>query len=422
MKEERRLMRRPNDGVALPDGPTAEAVLLPISERERKNEYYLALSRRFIFLRYLTLAFLVIYILLMIMFCGEDITVANLKYLLRDINVSSTSGEAFSKVDYTAEPIQRFAVYRGELMYVTGGEVKLFSATGNTGLASSLSYESPTILTTDKYAMIYDLGGDGYSLYNSFSELHRGKTDGTIISASLSESGSFALLTSGKDHKSIIYLFSDDFALLTKYSKNEYITDIVLSPDGKKLAMSSVTAVSGDFVTKLTVYDRGIDTPSAEFTVAGEYPAALRETDTGFVLLGTEKIHFYGFDGVRVGVADTAGTVGMCDVMGKYTVLVCPENTLASKNRIIILDSSAAVVYDKVLDEKITDISVSEYGDAFILTSERAVMINIETSTEKATESLGAKRIVAIGDEAAVLCTSASAEAVDFSVLTNITN
>lgn len=413
MRDEKGLVRR----------QAVTVVELPIEEAERKNEYYLSVAKRFGYLRLLTLFILVIYVLLMIMLCGEDITVSNLKYLLRDINISSSAGEAFSEVDYTAEPIQRFGIYRGELMYVTGSEVKLFSATGNTGLTSSLSYESPTVLTTDKYAMIYDLGGYGFSVYNSFSELFRESTDGAIISASLSESGSFAVLTSGTDHKSIVYLYDDDFNLVSKYSKNEYVTDVILSSDGTKLAMSSVSAAAGAFVTKLTVYEKGAVAPLTEVTVAGEYPAGLRLTDTGFVLLGTEKVYFYGFDGVRSGIYAPPAEIGMCDVNGKHTILVCPENTLASSNRIVILDSAATVVYDKVLDEKITDASVSEYGDAFILTAERAVMIDIESSAEKAAPSGGtAKRIIAIGDETAVICASASASVMDFSQLTFISD
>lgn len=412
-----------NENSAVVRRQAVTAVELPRAEENRKNEYYLDVAKKFGYLRLLTVAVLIIYVLLMIMFCGEDITVSNLKYLLRDINISSSAGEAFSEVDYTAEPIQRFGIYRGELMYVTGGEVKLFSATGNTGLTSTLSYESPTVLTTDKYAMIYDIGGYGFSVYNSFSELYRESTDGAIISASLSESGSFAVLTSGTEYKSIVYLYDDDFNLVSRYSKNEYVTDVILSSDGSKLALSSVSAVSGSFVTKLTVYEKGADSPLSEITVADEYPAGLRLTDTGFVLLGTGKVYFYGFDGVRTGMYDTNGNVGMCGVNGKYTVLVCPENTLASSNRIVILDSSAAVIYDKVLDEKITDISVSEYGEAFILTSERAVMIDIESSAEKATASGGtAKRIIAVGEESAVVCSSASASVIDFSQLTFITN
>ncbi len=378
------------------------AVELPLArEEDRKNRYYLNVAARYGLLRYITLAVLVVYVFFIITLYGEDITVANLKYLFRDINISSVGGEAFSAVDYTAEPIQRFEIYRGELMYVTGSEVKLFSATGNTGLSSSLSYEAPTVLATDKYAMIYDIGGNGFSVYNAFSELHRGKTDGSIISASLSESGSFAVLTEGEDHKSIVYLYNDDFELVAKYSKDEYITDIVLSADGKQIAMASVYAASGQLVTKLTVYNRGETEPSSEKTVADEYPAGLEATDTGYVLLGTENVHFYGFDGICTGVCKTASKVGMSDVNGKYTLLICPENTLASKNRIVILNSSAEVVYDKVLDEKITDVTLSEYGDAFILTADRAVMIDIEASSEKATASLGAKRIQGKGDAAA---------------------
>lgn len=327
MKREKELARR----------PMGEAVELPVADTQRKNEYYIAVARRFGFLRLMTLAVLVIYILLMIMIRGDDITVANLKYLFRDINISSSAGAAFSEVDYTAEPIQRFAIYRGELMYVTGSEVKLFSATGSVGLTSSVSYESPMIISTDKYAMIYDIGGNGFSVYNSFSELYRESTDGAVVSATLSESGSFAVLTSGSEHKSIIYIYGDDFELRTKYSKNEYVTDILLSADGARLAMASVSATSGRFVTKLTLYEQG-DAPFSEITIAEDYPCALRLTDNGFVMVGREKLYFYDFNGVCSGIYDPSGKIGSCDVHGKYTVLVCPENTLATQNRIVILD------------------------------------------------------------------------------------
>lgn len=413
MKREKELARR----------PMGEAVELPVADTQRKNEYYIAVARRFGFLRLMTLAVLVIYILLMIMIRGDDITVANLKYLFRDINISSSAGAAFSEVDYTAEPIQRFAIYRGELMYVTGSEVKFFSATGSVGLTSSVSYESPMIISTDKYAMIYDIGGNGFSVYNSFSELYRESTDGAVVSATLSESGSFAVLTSGSEHKSIIYIYGDDFELRTKYSKNEYVTDILLSADGARLAMASVSATSGRFVTKLTLYEQG-DAPFSEITIAEDYPCALRLTDNGFVLVGREKLYFYDFNGVCSGIYDPSGKIGSCDVHGKYTVLVCPENTLATQNRIVILDSSASVVYDKVLDEKITDVSVDDHGEAFVLTSSRAVMIDIEASSEKALPltSGTSKRIIAAGDQTALVCTSSSAFLADFSSLAFISN
>ena len=79
-----------------------------------RNDYYLSVSRRFRLARLSTLAVFLLYVLLMLTTHSEDLTVANLQYLMRDINLSSEGGEAFSGVSYSAEPIQRFAVYRGD--------------------------------------------------------------------------------------------------------------------------------------------------------------------------------------------------------------------------------------------------------------------------------------------------------------------
>lgn len=402
----------------------AVAVELPeIDDYAEKNEYYLSVARRFKLARLLMIMLLVLYALLMLTFFGEDITVSNFKYLLRDINISSSSGEAFSKVSYSAEPIQRFDIYRGELLYVTGGEVRLYSATGNTGLSSELSYEEPTTVSTDKYVLIYDLGGDTFSLYNSFSELYRESTEYNIISADISEDGSFAVATKNREYKGAVYLYNDDFEMTARYLKRDYVTDIALSADGGRLVIGTVASTSSGFITKLYFYEPGMDTELAVATVANDYPAAVERTANGFVMIGADGVYFFDNEGVRLGECMYGGAADMYDATDSYVILTLPQNTLGNRNRVLILDSAGMTVYNKVIDEKLSDVAVSEHGEAFLLTANRAVMIDIGSDTEKSVSVVGsAKRILPIGKETALLCMSSGAETVDFNALTSINN
>ncbi len=396
-------------------------VRLPDEEFEMRNDYYLAVSRRFKLARLLMLTLLVIYILSMLTFFSEDITVSNFKYLLRDINISSSAGDAFSEVNYTAEPIQRFDIYRGELLYVTGSEVKLYSRTGNVGLSEELSYESPTVLTTDKYVFIYDTGGDTFSLYNSFSELHRESVEHYIISADISDTGSFAVLTSGREYKSIVYLYNDGFQLSARYMKKDYVTDVALSGDGTRLLLSTVSSSDGGFTTKLYFYEPGMDTELALASVADDYVTSLQRMAGGFAAFGVKGVYFYDMNGAFIGRSVYGERLGMYAASDENVVLILPQNTLGNVNRIMILNGVGETVYNKVLEEKITDVSVSDHGHVYVLTAGRAVMIDAAAGTEKSVPVTGnAKRLFAAGEETALYCTASSAYAVDFKTLTDI--
>lgn len=415
-------MKRELNAAATSSQIDAMPVRLPDEEFEMRNDYYLTVSRRFKMARLLMLALLVIYILTMLTFYADDITVANFKYLLRDINISSSSGDAFSEVNYTAEPIQRFGIYRGELLYVTGSEAKLYSRTGNMGLSAELSYEAPTVLTTDKYVFIYDTGGDTFSLYNSFSELYRESTEYYIISADISEGGSFAVLTSGREYKSIVYLYNDSFELSARYLKKDYVTDVALSGDGTRLVLSAVESSAGGFSSKLYYYEPGMDSELTTVTVTDDYVTSLERMTNGFAALGVKGIYFYDTNGAFVSRCVYGEELGMYSVSNENAVLILPVNTLGNVNRVIILSDTGEVVYNKVLEEKITDVSVSDYGDVYVLTASRAVMIDIDTGTEKSVPVAGnAKRLFAIGEKTALYCTASSAYAVDFSGLSDIT-
>ena len=380
-----------------------------------QNEYYITVSRRFKLARLATLAVFLLYVLIMLVTHSEDLTVANLQYLLRDINLSSEGGEAFSGVSYSAEPIQRFAVYRGELAYVTGRQVNLYSATGSVGLSTTLSYENPVLDVTEKYMMIYDVGGLSFSVYNSFSELYRGETEFTIISGDMSESGSFVLVAQSRERRATVYLYDSDFERRSIYHKSDYVSDAALSDDGTRLAMTSFGTTDGSFYTDLYIYEPGVDEPVRVVRIAGEYPLSVEAMTDGFCVTTTAGMYFYTSDGAERGRYIHGGSIGMITVSKDYAAFSVPENALGNENRIVILDGNGSVCYNAVIAEKISDISVGADGQAIRLSSGHAVMIDIAAGTERSREiSASAKKLIATGGGTALLCTSSSAKTIDF--------
>lgn len=396
-------------------------VMIPdLDESEGKNKYYLRVSRTFGYLRYLTLALLVIYILFMVTAFGDDITVSNLTYLFRDISGDSSSGELFSGVAYTAEPIQRFGIYNGELAYVTGSSVKLFSTSGSEGLSTSISYEDPVIVSTDKYLLVYDVGGYSYSVYSSFATIERESFDYAIAAADMADDGTYLVAVGDRDYKCVVYLY-DDFELAAKYSKTNYVTDAAISSDATRICLSTVTDVSGSFVSAVCFYAVGEEDEINECEI-DDFPIAVERTDEGFAVLGISGIYFFDSDGNATGAYEYDGELSTYDVLGEYAVLVFPENALGNENRIIVLDLSGNICYNAVIEEKLTDIVLSGYGGIYILSQTRAIMIDVASEEERASEiSSSAKKILSTGEYTALVCCSADAQSIDFLSLSSLT-
>lgn len=400
------LRRRPE-----PDLP----VELPqIDEDKDKNKYYLSVARRYRFARLAALIVFLVFALVMMTAFSEDITTANLLYLIRDINLGS-NGSAFSGVSYSAEPIQRFDIYRGELLYVTGREAQLYTATGGLGLSASVSYEDPVADVSDKYVLIYDLGGNMFTVYNAFSELFREETKYPIISGDMSESGDFLIVSGGREQRATVTLYDDDLNLRAVYNKSDFVSDAAISNDGKKLAITSFGVDGGAFYTDVSFYTVGADAADRTVRIDGEYPMSVTAMKEGFAVLTDAGAYVYGADGAERGHYIHGGGVGMAAFSDSYILLTTPKNALASENAVVILDESAVVCYNAVIGEKLVDVSVSDHGNAFLLSQSHAVMIDIETGTERTAQvGVGAKRLIPTGEGTALLCMSSSAKTIDF--------
>ncbi len=391
-------------------------VEIPADGVAEKNKYYIAVSRRYKLARLSALALFLLYVLFMLATRSEDLTVANFQYLMRDINLSSEGGEAFSGVSYSAEPIQRFAFYRDELAYVTGRGVSLYAPTGSVGLAAELSYENPAVVVTEQYMMIYDIGGESFSVYNSFSELCRGETEFPIVAGDISKTGSLVFVAQGREYRSTVYLYNKDFELQTKYSKSDYVSDAAISADGKRLAMTSFGAVSGEFYTDLYIYEPGTDDPLSVKRFPGEYPLLIEDMGDGFCMMTTENVYCLDANGAEFGRYAHGGTVDTAAISDDHIALLSPENTLGSENRVIILDGSAAVCYNAVIEEKTVDMTLSHDGHCAILTSGHGILIDIGAGTSSSRViGSSAKKLFATGGSTALLCTSSSARTIDFS-------
>ena len=191
--------------------PQKEKILRHEDFARAGDTYYATVSARFKVAQRILVLLLVVFLLFSIFANIREITYSNLYYFVRDfgnaVDMESTNYETLS---YDVYRDQTFSLYRGGIAAVSPSNVSVFTATGRRTLKSRSDYVVPYAVTSSNYLLVYDISGNTFSLYNSFSKVHTESFDYPITDAAISDSGVFALLSRSSANKSTLYVYNDN--------------------------------------------------------------------------------------------------------------------------------------------------------------------------------------------------------------------
>ena len=173
-----------------------------------QNEYYEAVSQRFglaqVFLYLALLAFVAVSLLTN----TNLITYQNLYYFVKDLNATTERVDVLHSdaISYPTDVSQDFALYRQGLAVAGNTSVTVFTSTGRQTVSRNVQYQNPVAVGTGKYLLVYELEGNQYSLYNSYTQIHTGKSSAPIRCATMSPCGMYAVVTESEQYSSVVEL------------------------------------------------------------------------------------------------------------------------------------------------------------------------------------------------------------------------
>ncbi len=299
------------------------------------NPHYARAADTFQLLGYAAYALLILFILGTVLLNIRDVTYENFYYFIKDFGaVSALRDYGDSPVIYSYAEGRKYAGYKGGIVTSGDGTVTVFSATGRKTAEFYTGYSNPVICTSSKYILVYNFGGGEYSIYNSFVRLHTGRLETPIYSAVMSDNGSFALLGSEGEYKSVIYRYNSKFEKSAAYYYNDYVTSMSLSSDGRYLLVSPVGTSSVQLSSRLLLYgERSKEPVVLDGDISGLVLSCGVECETS---IGGESVFYY------YATADTIFVKGRGDT---------PQKMLLGDAELVFLDSDAggiaAVVYDQ---------------------------------------------------------------------------
>ena len=388
---------------------------ISIESEIEENPYYAAISKKYKFARYFTLFLFIAFILLMLTAYKDDITTENFRYLIKylDINLTDSSDE-FASLHYDADNEMDFCAYGTDFAVLSKSRFTIFDQIGNTAVTQSMSMSAPVVLSSSKYILAYDRGGNDFFVFNGFSQLYNSTTVNPISSAAICDAGSIAIVSSNSSYLAHIFVYDRNFTLRTELQKDRYVSSVALSPDGRYLLITSISAKGySEYDSEVMVYDTKEKETVYSKTEENRVPLGASFTDNGAQIVFTDGIRFLSAE-----YEDKADYEYALEKVSHFALcyngcaLVYAEDDIGYKNRVAIIGSDGVEKYAGELLGQVSGI----YADGdFCYVIMKDSIVRAGKGAVTAIEGTGeVKKIVVNSRSIVFACKSNKANPVDF--------
>lgn len=363
------------------------------------------------------LSLLCIILAIVILFGGSLISYDNVYYMFKDIGyINSFVENRPSSLNYS-RPFsnQDIGVFKNGLAVAGDSEIKLFTSTGRVTMAIGSEFTNPKICSSDATVLVYDQGRNTFKVYNSFTALRTESLDYPISSASMSDDGSFCIVTRSENYRSVVRIYNEKFAIESEYSRNDHVISADISPDGKKIAVLSLDSSSGDSLATLTVLERGKEKTRASLSLKGLLPYnATFVSNDRIALIGSESAAVYDLDCREKTKTEYSKQVAKISVTdGGYAILF-KDDTIDSSFTLSVFGENGNKISNYKLEGHVSDISL--YGNYVYALMDNEVL-RIDTlfgATSKVAHTSENASLVVFDDGTVTVCTNTSAYYISF--------
>jgi len=346
--------------------------------------FYATVSARYKVAQRICVLLLVVFLLFSIFTNIRSITYGNFFYFVRDfgnaVDIEQTDYETLS---YDVYKNQKFSLYRGGIAAVSPSNVSVYTATGRRTLKSRADFVSPYVVCSDKYSLVYDMSGNSFAIYNSFSKVYTESFEYPITDAYISDSGVFAIVSRSSEYKTVIYVYNDNIKLVGKYSKNLYAMDVAIDTGGEKMAVLFYDVGDGRGRTVVRVYDISNKPSDDKFDdddrilfetdMPSEFPLGCSIFDNGRLSVVTDSsVAVFDKDYELYDIYEYRGEVSAFSADIDGTAVAVKTGALNDVNRIIVFDKTGKMLYNEIIRESVDEIKVLD--DYVFMRSDVGVM------------------------------------------------
>ena len=275
------------------------------------------------------------------------------------VNFFATLGSGSYPISVSGGSIVN-AVSNGSHYYVlTDTNIAAYSTGGKIVFDEMHGFENPIISVAGTRALIFDQGGRTLYIYNLSGKIHTMSLEDDIINASISEEGEFAVATHSKSYVSVVKVFDSDFEeIYTWNSYNGIINNVLVSTDGEQLAISSFEVISGEYVSKIMIFELDSDSADAVYTInySNSLVVDIDNTGDGISIITNNKYDYLHWTDYNNSSLSFSGEINSFQSNSDGVLLTVNRANDRSDNTIILISEEGDKISEFKIDSTITDI------------------------------------------------------------------
>jgi len=359
-------------------------------------------------------------LMLLFFFLGyrEDITLENIRYLLKYVNVSPAAigSEDAQVISFDSDSEALTGVFRSDLVVLDKDEVLTYDLSAKKGISDPVSLANPTMSLGEKYFAVFDMGDNYYAIYNSFSKIYEETTPYAIWDVVIGDNGEFLILTAEKGYRSALRVYNSEFEnKMNWYTPDKYAVsaDISTSRDTFYVVGCVKNNENGDFNSSVIVLKENNDKIETTVDIPSELVLNTKFFEnTNMCVLTDRALRVFDLTGKELEKINfSSDSLKFFEACDEYAVLVLNENSIGTKHRLIIVDKKGNTSIDTVVETDVHDLSVAG-EEVLLLGAQTLVSANakkgsvsfVETDRSYASaHALGNSKAVMIYDSSAYI-------------------
>ncbi len=179
--------------------------------------------------------------------------------------------------------------------------ISAFSSSGKNLYSYAHGFENPVLKTSSSRALVFNQGSTEVLIFDLNKLKSSFKTEKSIITAGISDSGVYAIATRSDKYTAAVSVYNKGGKMLYEwYSAEDTVNNVAVSPNGRKIAVSTFNTSVGKFKSKLSVL--GFKSPTPEHTESFEN-SLIYDIDSShpsyFAVVTSNAINFIRWSGYK---------------------------------------------------------------------------------------------------------------------------
>ncbi len=299
-------------------------------------------------------------------------------------------------------------ISKGSYYYVlTNGKINAYSNGGKEIFTYTHGFENPVLKTSKTRALVFDQGGNTALIFTLSGLKKEIELKNEIKTASIGDNGTYAFVTDHENFACAVSVYKKNGKSVYEwFSSKDLVNNVAISPNGKKIAVSSFSSNIGQYTSKVSVLNFKSATPENEKNFEDTIVYSLDSSFSGgFSVLTSNSYNFIRWSNFKLKEYKNEYNTAMFRVGNSGSAVVYNRENNKTDNRIAIFNRSGKLKREIEFKGIITDFCLKN-GHIYCVSDTKAYVLDNKGKVLRSADcGFGAVRISLIGQNTVALIT-----------------